>query len=113
MDFGLCILVLSFNTHNLETHLEDVLNDYVLMQSDILCFQETYLKHYVLCENFKLLNCIPKISKDGLMICAKKHIVRLETMHFEEDNVETTTTKMIIHEQHVAILISMFYLLQH
>ena len=38
------------------------------------------------------------------MICAKKDIVILETIHFEEDNIETTTTKTIIHEQHIAIL---------
>ena len=38
------------------------------------------------------------------MICANKHIVILETMHFEKDSVENTTTKMIIHEQHIAIL---------
>ena len=38
------------------------------------------------------------------MICAKKHIVILEIVHFEEDNIETTTTKMIIHEHHIAIL---------
>ena len=39
--FGTCILVLYSKTRNLETHLEDVLNKYNLMQYDILCLQET------------------------------------------------------------------------
>lgn len=93
IDFGSCISVLSLNTHNLEMHLEDVLNDYGLMQSDILCLQETYLKHSLLIEKFKLFNCIPNFSKNGLMICVKKHIVILETMHFGEDNVELQQQK--------------------
>lgn len=41
IDFGSCILVPSLNICNLETHLEDMLNDYDLIQSDILCLQET------------------------------------------------------------------------
>ena len=97
-------LVLSLNTRNSETRLEDVLNDNDLMLSNILCLEETYLKHFFLCESFKLFNFISNFSKHGLMIRAKKHIVILETGHFEEDNIETTTTKLRIHEQHIAIL---------
>ena len=44
-------------------------------------------------KKIKFFNYIPSFSKHGLMICAKKHIVILETMPFEEGNVETTTKK--------------------
>lgn len=38
------------------------------------------------------------------MICAKKHIIILETMHFEENNVGNYNNKNEIHGQHIAIL---------
>ena len=38
------------------------------------------------------------------MTCFKKHIMILESMHFEEENVEATMAKIIIHELHISIL---------
>ena len=39
IEFASCILALPLNTCNLEMKLEDVLNDYDLMQYDVLCLQ--------------------------------------------------------------------------
>ena len=38
------------------------------------------------------------------MTCFKRHIMILESMHFEEENVEATMTKIIIRELHISIL---------
>ena len=82
------ISILSLNTRNLQAHIDDVLNDYDLMQSDILRLQETYLKNSMLKEKFISFNFISNFSKHGVMTCFKKHIMISESMHFEEENVE-------------------------
>ena len=82
------ISILSLNTRNLQEHINYVLNDYDLMQSDILCLQETYLKNSMLNEKFISFNCISNFSKHGVMTCFKKHIMISESMHFEEENVK-------------------------
>ena len=65
------ISILSINTHNLQAHFDDVLNEYDLMQSNILCFQETYLKISMLNEKFISFNCITNFSKHGVMTGCK------------------------------------------
>jgi hypothetical protein len=35
------VSILSLNTRNLNAHMNDILNDYETMQSDIMCLQET------------------------------------------------------------------------
>ena len=42
------ISILSLNTRSLQIHIDDLLNDYDLMQSDILCLQETHLTQPIL-----------------------------------------------------------------
>jgi hypothetical protein len=39
------VSILSLNTRNLHAHMDDILNDYDTMQSNILCLQETYMTY--------------------------------------------------------------------
>lgn len=48
-----CTSVLSLNTRNLETYIINVLNDYDLMDSEILCLQERHLKQDMLNKSSK------------------------------------------------------------
>jgi exonuclease III len=98
------ISILSLNTHNLNAHINDILNDYDIMQSDILCLQETYMTLCMENEQFQNFNCISNCIKHGVMILVKKHIPILEHMHFEEQNVEAMLAKVIVHESQIAIL---------
>ena len=50
------ISILSLNTHSLQIHIVDLLNDYDLMQSDILCLQETHLTQPMLLKRLEEFN---------------------------------------------------------
>ena len=52
------ILILSLNTCNLHAQLSDICSDYDMMQSNILCLQETYMSLSMKNEYFKNFNCI-------------------------------------------------------
>jgi hypothetical protein len=54
----LFVSVLSLNTHKLNAHMNDILNDYDTMQSDILCLQETYMTLCMQNKQFPNHNCI-------------------------------------------------------
>jgi len=98
------VSILSLNTRSLNAHMDDILNDYDIMKSNILCLQET---HMALCTQNKKLpnhNFISSYITHGVMILVKKHVTILEHMHFEENNVEMVLTKVIFHESEIAIL---------
>jgi hypothetical protein len=99
-----CISIFSLNTCNLNAHIDDIVNDYDIMQSDILCLQETYMTMCMENEQFQNFNCISNCIEHGVMILVKKYIPILEHMHFEEQNVEALLTKEIVHGSQIAIL---------
>ena len=108
------ISILSLNKRNLQAHIDDVLNDYDLMQSNILCLQETYLKNSMLNEKFISFNCISNyFSKHGVMTCFKKHIMISESMHFEEENVKLQWKSSLFMNYIFQFLTSMLHHLQH
>ena len=107
------ISILSLNKRNLQAHIDDVLNEYDLMQSDILCLQETYLKNSMLNEKFISFNCISNFSKHGVMTCFKKHIMISESMHFEEENVKLQWKSSLFMNYIFQFLTSMLHHLQH
>ena len=84
------ISIISLNNRSLQIHIDDLLNDYDLMQSDILCLQETHLTNSMLLKILETFNFISNHSKHGLLICIKKHIKILNHIHFEEKNIEAT-----------------------
>jgi hypothetical protein len=98
------VLILSLNTRSLNAHMNDILNDYDTMQSDILCLQETYMTLCMQNKQFPNFNCISSYITHGVMILLKKHIAILEHMHFEEQNVEMLLARVIFHESQIAIL---------
>jgi exonuclease III len=98
------VSILSLNTCNLHAHMNDILNDYDTMQSDILCLQETYMTLCMQNKQFPNHNCISSYITHGVMILVKKHVTILEHMHFEEKNVEMVLARVIFHESEIAIL---------
>jgi exonuclease III len=98
------VSILSLNTRNLHAHMDDILNDYDTMQSDILCLQETYMTLCMQNKQFPNHNCISSYITHGVMILVKKHVTILEHIHFEENNVEMVLAKVFLHESEIAIL---------
>jgi exonuclease III len=84
--------------------MDDILNDYDTMQSDILCLQETYMTLCMQNKQFPNHNCISSYITHGVMILVKKHVTILEHMRFEENNVEMVLAKVIFHGSEIAIL---------
>jgi hypothetical protein len=82
------ISILSLNTRNLNAHMDDILNDYDIMQSDILCLQETHMALCMQNKQFPNHNCISIYITHGVMIPVKKHVPILDHIHIEEKNVE-------------------------
>ena len=75
------------------------------MQSDILCLQETHLNNSMLLKRLETFNCISNHSKNGLLICIKKHIKILNHIHFEEKNIEATLANMLLHDMDIIVMI--------
>jgi exonuclease III len=84
--------------------MDDILNDYDTMQSDIMCLQETYMTLCMQNKQFTNHNFISRYITHGMMIFVKKHVTILEHMHFEENNVEMVLTKVFLHASEIATL---------
>jgi exonuclease III len=84
--------------------MDDILNDYDLMQSDILCLQETHMELCMQNKKFPNHNCISSYITHGVMILVKKHVPILDHTHIKEKNVELVLTKNISHGTEIAIL---------
>jgi hypothetical protein len=97
------VSILLVNTHNLNAHMNDILNEYDTMQSDISCLQETYMTLCMQNKKFPNHNCISSYITHGVMILVKKHVTILEHMHFEEKNVEMVLARVIFRESEIAI----------
>jgi exonuclease III len=54
-----------------------------MLQSDILCLQETYMKMCMENEQFQNFTYMSNCIGHGVMILVKKHIPILEHMHFK------------------------------
>jgi endonuclease/exonuclease/phosphatase (EEP) superfamily protein YafD len=96
--------ILSLNTRSLNAHMDDILNDYDLMQSDILCLQETHMALCMQNKQFPNHNCISSYITHGVMILVKKHVPILDHIHIEEKNVELVLAIFFSHGTEVAIL---------
>jgi hypothetical protein len=81
------VSILSLNTHNLNAHMDDILNDYDLMQFDILCLQETHMALCMQNKQFPNDNCISSYVTHGVIILVKKHVPILDHIHIKEKNV--------------------------
>jgi hypothetical protein len=97
------VSILSVNMHSLNAHMNDILNDYDTMQSDILCLQETYMTLCMQNKKFPNHTCISSYITYGVMILVKKHITILDHMHFEEKYVEMVLARVIFHGLQIAI----------
>jgi hypothetical protein len=91
------VSILSLNTCSLNAHMDDILNDYDLMQSDILCLQETHMELCMQNKQFPDYNCISSYITHGVMILVKKHVPILDHIHIEEKNVELVLAKFFSH----------------
>jgi exonuclease III len=98
------ISILTLNTRSLHAHMNDILNDYDTMQSDILCLQETYMTLSMQNQQFPSFNCISSCTKYGVMTLVKKHLPILEHMHYEDQSVEVLIAKVAFHGSHLAII---------
>jgi exonuclease III len=98
------ISILTLNTRSLHAHMNDILNDYDTMQSDILCLQETYMTLSMQNQQFPSFNCISSCTKHGVMTLVKKHLPILEHMHYEDQSVEVLIAKVAFHGSHLAII---------
>jgi exonuclease III len=98
------VSILLLNTCNLHAHMDDILNDYDTMQSDIMCLQETYMALCMQNKQFPNRNCISSYITHGVMILVKKHVPILDHIHFEEKNVEVVLAKIFVHGTKIAIL---------
>jgi exonuclease III len=98
------ISILTLNTRSLHSHMDDILNGYDTMQSDILCLQETYMTLSMQNQQFPSFNCISSCTKYGVMTLVKKHLLILEHMHYEDQFVEVLITKLAFNESHLAII---------
>jgi exonuclease III len=98
------VSILTLNIRNLHAHMDDILNDYDTMQSDILCLQEKYMTLCMQNKQFPNHNCISSYTTHGVMILVKKHVTILEHMHFKENIVEMVLAKVIFHESKITIL---------
>jgi exonuclease III len=98
------VSILSLNTRSLHAHMDDILNDYDTMQSNILCLQETYMALCLQNKQFPNHNCISSYITHGVMILVKKHVTILEHIHFEENNVEMVLAKVFFNGSKIAIL---------
>jgi hypothetical protein len=87
--------------------MDDILNDYDIMQSDILCLQETHMALCMQNEQFSNHNCISSYITHGVMILVKKHVPILDHIHIEEKNVELVLANFFSQETEVAILKSL------
>ena len=98
------VSILSLNTCNLNAHMDDILNDYDIMQSDIMCLQETHMALCMQNKQFPNHNCISSYITHGVMILVKKHVPILDHIHIEEKNVELVLAIFFSHGTEVAIL---------
>jgi exonuclease III len=98
------ISILTLNTRSLHAHMNDILNDYDTMQSDILCLQETYMTLSMQNQQFPSFNCISSCTKHGVMKLVKKHLPILEHMHYEDQSVEVLIAKVALRGSHLAII---------
>ena len=98
------VSILSLNTRNLNAHMDDILNDYDLMQSDVLCLQETRMALFMQNKQFPNHNCISSYITHGVMILVKKHVPILDHIHIKEKNVKLVLAKKKSHGTKVAIL---------
>ena len=89
------VSILLLNTRSLHAHMDDILNDYDTMQSDILCLQETYMTLCMQNKQFPNHNCISSYITHGMMILVKKHITILDHMHLEENKFEMVLARVI------------------
>jgi exonuclease III len=68
--------------------MDDILNDYDIMQYDILCLQETHMALCMQKKKFPNHNFISSYITHGVMILVKKHVLILDHIHIKEKNVE-------------------------
>jgi len=97
-------LIISPNMHSLHEQVNGIVSDYDTMQSNILCIQETYMTLPMKNEQFLSFNCISNCNKHGVMILVKKHLTILESMQFEEQNVEVLVPRVIVKGLHIVII---------
>jgi exonuclease III len=95
------VSILSLNTHNLHAHMDNILNHYDIMKSDIMCFQETYMTLCMQSKQFPNHNCISSYITHGVMILVKKHVTIFEHIHFEENTVELVLAKVFLHASEI------------
>jgi endonuclease/exonuclease/phosphatase (EEP) superfamily protein YafD len=98
------ISILSLNTHSLHAHVDDILNEYDTMQSDILFLQETYMALCMQNKQFSNHNCISSYITHGVMILVKKLVPIFHHIHFKEKNVEMVLAKIFFHGTKISIL---------
>jgi exonuclease III len=84
--------------------MHDILNDYDLMQSDILCLQETHMALCMQNKQFPNHNFISSYITHGVMTLVRKHVPILDHIHIKENIVEPVLVKSFSHEIEVAIL---------
>jgi hypothetical protein len=98
------VSILSLNTRRLNAHMDDILNDYDIMQSDILHLQETHMALCTQNKQFPNHNCISSYITHGVMILVTIHLPILDHIHIKENNIELVLAKKNSHETEVAIL---------
>jgi hypothetical protein len=107
------VSILSLNTRNLNAHMNDILNDYDTMQSNILCLQETYIALCMQNKQFPNHNCISSYITHGVMILVKKRVPILDHIHIEEKNLEVVLAIFFSMKQKLQYRICMLLPMQH
>jgi hypothetical protein len=90
------VSILSLNTHILHAHMDDILNDYDTMQSDIFFFQETSMALCMQNKQFPNHNCISSYITHGVMILMKKHAKNMYQQRQYLDHIHLGKSKKIM-----------------
>ena len=95
--------IASLNTRSLQAHLDDILGDEDLMNSMILCFQETRTNCPPSKKQFSKFNFNTGHYVHGLLSCIQENIGIVETIFFWKDKVELLMSEVYA-QRHVCIM---------
>jgi exonuclease III len=99
------LIICSLNTRSMVLHIEDIAHDTELLESHILCLQETHLHsppmHTIFANQY---TCIATYSVHGLVIAVKKGIPILQTATYNEKFVEAIVLDLKLHNNTMKII---------
>ncbi|KAH9323082.1 hypothetical protein KI387_017721, partial [Taxus chinensis] len=103
-DISLSIIIASLNTRSLHAHREAILHDHELMQSQILCLQETHIASAIAMDYLDRYQCLSAHHVHGLPIFIANNIRLVEKHCFHNAHVESLLAKILLQQQRISVV---------